>query len=247
MKTIVISLLVLLTIAGRGLAKDQIIVYGDSSEPPKSYIANSGLPAGTIVDVVRFISEHSGLNLKIVLVPWKRAYTNAVNGKGLVMSLSKTLERQKIFDYTEAIFYDDIVLVTHSNRIPKFSTYEDLRGKRLALNLGSSYGEQFDRALKEGGIMAVRSGNRKGWYRMLLRGRVDGVVAAQGLAGVHSILRSDENLWKRRAEFQILDRQIKRDPNYIGVPKSLSTPSLLAQLNSAIAAYWKQARTNNNH
>ena len=75
---------------------------------------------------------------------------------------------------------------------------------------------------------------------MLLTGRVDGIVAAQGAAGVRAILRKDPELWKFRDSFHIFDHPIRLDPNYIGIPKSLSSPALIRRINQAITQYWRE-------
>ena len=239
-------LLITLGLFASSVRADQIMIFGDSSEPPKSFISEQGEPEGLIIEVVRFIAKEAGIKLKIQLLPWNRAYRHAARGDGMIMSLSKTPERKKIFDYTDAIFYDQIVLVTHSNRIPNYTSIKDLKGKTLALNLGSSYGVELDTAIKEGLFQVHRVSNRKSWYRMLLRGRVDGVIAAQGTAGVYSILHKDPKLWERRHEFRIFKRLLKRDPNYIGVPKSLSSPDLIRKLNFAISKYWLKVNKTKN-
>ncbi|MEQ8665818.1 MAG: transporter substrate-binding domain-containing protein [Rhodospirillales bacterium] len=216
-------------------------IFGDDSEPPKSSLSVNGRPEGRIVEVVRFVAKESGIDFNIELYPWARAYKLAADGEGLVMSLSWTAERAEIFDYTDPIFYDDVVVVTHEDRIATFETIDHLRGKTLAMNIGSSYGEAFDLAIEEGLFRVQRVANRVNWYRMLMNGRVDGVVAAQGVTGVDAVLRMDPELWERRNEFRVFAKPLKRDPNYIGIPKSLSSPELLARLNGAIAAYWAQS------
>lgn len=239
MKSVFFAFLLLLPFIQIGHADDQFLIFGDESEPPKSYLTAQGDASGVLVDAVRDIAKRAGVNLKIELYPWNRAYKSASYGLGLIMGLSKTPEREKIFDYTDVMFYDDLFLVTHSNRIPKFTSIHDLSGKTLALNIGSSYGTDFDAAIANGLFHVVRVSNREGWYKMLMSGRVDGVVAAQGIQGVDSILQKDDDLWAHRDEFQIFAQPIKRDPNYIGVPKALSTPDLMQKLNHAISQYWR--------
>lgn len=223
-------------------ADSPLLIFGDSSEPPKSYVDLQGKPAGEIVDVVRFIAKESGLDLEIQLHPWKRAYQNALNGKGLIMSLSKTTEREIVFDYTDVIYFDELVLVTHNDRIKNFSTLEDLKGKTIALNLGASYGDKIDKAIETGLFKTVRINNRESWYQMLLRGRVDGVIASQGRQGVDLVLSQSPKLSKRRHEFKVFDQPLKKDPNYIGIPKSISSPALLDRLNAAITVYWESKK-----
>lgn len=236
----ILGLSVFLCVITAPARAESLTIFGDASEPPKSYLMSDGRAAGQIVDVVRYIAKDSGIDFHIKLLPWKRAYFNAINGKGLIMSLSRTAEREKIFDYTDPIYYDDVVLVTVDDHIHSFNSLDDLRGMNLAMNLGSSYGDAFDSAIRSGLFVVTRVGTRTSWYRMLLHGRVDGVVAAQGAAGVRAVLHEDPELWKLRDRFRIFDHPIRRDPNYIGIPKSLSSPDLIRRINHAIARYWKE-------
>ena len=52
-----------------------------------------------------------GHEFDIKLYPWKRAYKNSLNSKKGIVGLSMTEDRLKLFDYSEVLFYDEVILI----------------------------------------------------------------------------------------------------------------------------------------
>jgi len=59
---------------------DKIIVGGDYSYPPYSFIDKNGKPAGYDVDVIDAIAEITGLNIKYDFANWDTTLTKLKNG-----------------------------------------------------------------------------------------------------------------------------------------------------------------------
>lgn len=103
-----------------------------------------------LVDILRYAGEEMGCEFRIELLPWPRALKSAEMGKGGVAGFSITPERLLLFDYSEAMYHEDILIVVARGREFTFEKHEDLKGKVIGIHRGASYGMEFDKSLKEG-------------------------------------------------------------------------------------------------
>jgi hypothetical protein len=58
-----------------------------------------------------YVDQHVPQKFEYSLYPWKRSYQLALNGKGGIDDLTKNNERLKIFNYSDVMYYDELVLV----------------------------------------------------------------------------------------------------------------------------------------
>ena len=138
----VILLGVLFLLAGVCHAGEKITIFGTDSKPPKTWSEN-GVPKGILVDILNEISNRTGIDFEIELSPWARAFNSATSRDGGIYGFSKTKERVEQFDYTDVMFYDDIILVTLKGKEFPFRSMEDLRGKVVGITRGARYGKEF--------------------------------------------------------------------------------------------------------
>lgn len=86
-----------------------------------------------------------GQAFSIERYPWVRAIKLAETEKKLIFGFSFTTERAKQFRFSEPLYYNNIWLVTRSDRTFPFKTLSDLKGKSVGVLRGSNYGGEFDR------------------------------------------------------------------------------------------------------
>lgn len=92
----------------------------------------------------------TGDQYELKLSPWRRAYELALRGEGGLMGASLTDVRAKVFDFSKAVYDDDIQIVTLKGKTFAFSKLTDLKGKTVDGVNGASYGEEVDKAIAAG-------------------------------------------------------------------------------------------------
>ncbi len=223
---------VLLALGGTAHA-ETLLVYGDDSYPPVIYSAN-GKPTGFLVDILRKVSARTGDTYEVRLFPWKRAYEHARAGHAAVVGVSKTTERLAQFDFSDAIYFDDIQIVVKKGREFPFTQLSDLQGKTVGGVLGASYGDVVDAAIKDGLFKVDQDTGQKGRLHKVLLDRVDAAFIGNGTEGFDMVVRSDPELQARRAELVVLGTPLTRDPLHLAAAKSMGKKALIERFNIAL-------------
>lgn len=212
----------------------EVEVVGNDYSVPKIY-SDQGEPRGILVDILRHLdAELAQDSMNLRLYPWARAYKLAESGQVAIVGLSMTKERLAIFDYSEPLFYDEVVMVVRRGREFEFTGLEALTGKRLGIGSGGTFGDDFERARRSGVFMVDEDNGPTIRLKKLLTGRIDVALINPGRAGVLAALKRDPALIGREDDFAILERPLKRDANYLGVPKSLKLGDFLERFNQAV-------------
>ena len=149
------------------------------------------------------------------------------------MGLSMTKERLKIFDYSDVMYYNDVLLVVKKGNEFDYKTVKDLKGKTLGAQRGGKYGDDFEEGRKgifqlsedDGGVQRLKK---------LLAGRIDVALISPGLMGLEKTINADPALKAHRDEFVALPVPFKRDPNYLGIPKSLNMTAFIKKFNAVL-------------
>lgn len=212
---------------------EQLVVFGDDAYRPVVYLQD-GKPQGELTLILRRASEITGDTYELQLMPWKRAYELAARGEGGVIGVSLTQERARTFDYSQAMYDDDIQIVTLKGKTFNFSTLDDLKGKVIGGVNGASYGEAVDQAIAERKFAVERDVSQSGRLRKLLAGRLDAAFIGNGQAGFEAVLASDPELASRRKDFVILPRPLARDPLHLAFAKSMNRQEALARFDAAL-------------
>ncbi|MFZ6642008.1 substrate-binding periplasmic protein [Undibacterium sp. TC4M20W] len=126
-----------------------------------------------VVELLRYLEQHTRLKFEVRRYPWKRAVENAAMGEGLIFGMSKTRERLRSFKFSAPIFSDQAVLVTLCNARFAFNSINDLKGKTIGIVRGTSYGEEFDRLSNDLFKVEDDTGNNLGRFRKLSMRRMD--------------------------------------------------------------------------
>jgi polar amino acid transport system substrate-binding protein len=227
-----LALLTALLLSPTAFAADPIVIFGNDCTPPESWI-DRGRPKGVLVDILQEIEARTGLSFDIRLMPWKRAYMNALDGRGGIFGLSKNMERLSLFDFSEVMYVNEMRLVVLKGREFAYRTPEDLKGMTLGVTRGASYGDEYDQAKGRLFIPSEDSGPISR-LRMLLAGRIDAALIGPGPASVRFAISQDSMLQENRDQFVILDTPFVQDDNHIGFAKSLERRDVMDKINRAL-------------
>jgi polar amino acid transport system substrate-binding protein len=216
---------------------EEIIIRGNFDKPPKIY-QESGKAEGILIDIMKYIDQNMSQSFKYKLSPWKRAYENAKNGEGGVIGLSKNTDRLKIIDYSEVMFYDEVVLVVKKGNEFSFNSINDLKGKVVGYQYGASYGDEFEKG-KNTIFIAEEDKSGKNRLLKLLVNRIDVAFLSPGKAGVNSVINQNKELLEKKNEFVILSEPFKVDPNYLGFAKTMNMQGFLKEFNKVLQKGWQ--------
>lgn len=207
-----------------------IDVFGSDYSVPKAYVQN-GESKGILVDILKYVDDRLPNHQFVVkLAPWSRAYKSAVDGEGGIVGISKTAERELLFDYSESLYTDNVMIVVLAGKAFDFKGITDLNG----IGRRGSYGDAFDNAHKAGLFRLEENSGPDSRLRKLLAGRMDGGLFNGGAAGFLQVLQQDRELYAQRDKFEVLPVPLKSDPNYLAFSKNLRQQDLLSEVNKIL-------------
>lgn len=193
------------------------IVVADSLEfvfsdfPPFEYIEED-VATGMNIEILVEACRRLNVKPKFRQLPWKRALRNVKFGDAdAIFSLFKTRERMKYYNYPdEHMNAVNMILITNSDNKISVKDLKDLRGKRVGVYLGSSYGEEFDNS---DWITKDWISNNESLLRKQAAGRTDVSVVDERVAKYWSKKLDLED------EFRILKYVVTTNPTYVAFSK----------------------------
>lgn len=227
MKKKIWLILIFLTITN--IYGEEILITGNAYRAPKIWLED-GQAKGILVDILHHIGKKVGVDFEIKLYVWKRAYYLAETGESGIVGISMTTERLKIFDYSDPIYYDEVVLVVKRGNEFKFDKFEDLKYKRISVVSGGSFGYEYEEAKKY--FIIVDHHDNMSRLRKLLSGRVDAAIFSPGEASLNMEIKNAGNL--SRDQFSILEKPLTFDPNYLAFSKELNKAEFIKKFNHAL-------------
>ncbi|MBB5019029.1 ABC-type amino acid transport substrate-binding protein [Chitinivorax tropicus] len=184
--------------------------------------------------MVAYIEQQTGLRFEIKCYPWSRTVALGTAGKGAILGLSKTEERDLIFEFSEPLYGVDTILVTKRGQEFPFESLSDLKGIRIGMQAGFKLNDTFEAAKRSYLDIDEDAGNTTSRVKKLLAGRVDAILIGGGQEGLFQVLRNDAILAARSKEFVALPRPLARNEFYLAFPKSMEIGEALHHINAAI-------------
>ncbi len=129
---------------------------------------------GLGADIARKVVHRLGHNLKIEMYPFKRALNMIERGEAdVLIGPYKSAEREKFMYYNKYAFYQDpmVFYVKADNSFKWACEFSSLKGKRIGLTRGWSYGTKFDQYKKN--LRADTVNTVKANFQKLLVDRID--------------------------------------------------------------------------
>jgi polar amino acid transport system substrate-binding protein len=208
---------------------EEVVIYGNHKKRPKAFLEN-GKASGILIGIMKYVDQKIPQSFKYSLYPWKRSYMSALKAKGGIIGISKNSERLKIFDYSDVMYYDDLLLITLKGKEFNYKSIQDLKGKTLGVQRGSSYGDAFEKA--KGSVFKLSlDGGGVPRLKKLLMGRTDAVILGPGIVGFNAIIKQDLYLMKNKDKFAILPVPYRRDPNFLAFSKKLNNTAFIIEFN----------------
>ena len=205
-------------------------VFGAHDGFPK-YFEEDGEAKGIVVDISKHCLNQMQVPYQIQLLPWKRAYTMAERSEGGVIGLSISDERLALFDFSEPIFTEHIVLVVQKGREFAYQNITDLKDKLIGATIGTSYGTAYDEAVANGTLTIVGFNDTRSGLGMLQRGRIDAILVGSSV-DISRLAQSWPGL--QADAFTTLPVPFKSDSKHMGIAKTLKMGWFLEQFNQCL-------------
>ena len=228
-------LLIILSPFSFQVSAEELPVVGGYKSPPKYWVDTNQQPRGVQVEILKEVGNRTGIEFSFHLSAWKRAIVESESGRGAILGFSKSVEREKIWLYSEPIYFDEVIFVARKNEEFTFTGLENLNGRKVAIKRGASYGDDFENAQAAGHFEAVYATDRVGQFRHLLSGQADLVLISPGIVSVEAAIAELPWLQENRDKLVVISPPYKLDPNYLGIPKEMRKEHLLPVINKALA------------
>lgn len=142
--------------------------------PPVSWIGNGQL-TGLAPAITKKIFTELGYNIQLITdYNWKRCLLEVQLGNAdIVVAAYKIPSRKTFLNFTESpLIADPIALFINRQTPIKVQQMSDLKGKRVGLLLGDSFGEKFDHFLQNSNDIEYVSRNSQNFAKLALK-RID--------------------------------------------------------------------------
>lgn len=233
-KSALATMLLALALPIAALAAETVTIGVDSENPP-FMSSKDGKAVGLYPAILTAAFAAMGDTAQIEAKPWKRCIADTDAGTAGTGGIYKNDERLKKYDFSEQIFVEKMAVYFNKSHPVSFSSVTDLMGKRVGVVRGWSYGDDFDKAAKEGKITTEEVTSDAQNFQKLAAGRVDVVLAIEE-AG-NSQLKAGKMTGLERAPAYLF-----QNPTYLAFNKSSKKTELLAKFNKAIADMKKSAK-----
>ncbi|WDP92733.1 MAG: amino acid ABC transporter substrate-binding protein [Desulfobacter sp.] len=210
------------------LGKEKIVVSVDQGNPPFMYQENNAA-AGIYPELIAAVFKRMGGRVAVKAYPWKRALKMCRDGLSGVGGIYKTRERLKIFDYSDLLYTENVLIYVRKDHPFRFNTLSDLKGKTIGVLQGWSYGDAFDRFRKEGNVMIRAGVNDHVTFKRLLNGNISCLFSIK-LTGELIIRQTGI-----QDQVVALPKPVAVNGTYLVFAKKARRKALLEKFNAALA------------
>lgn len=188
---------------------------------------------GIAVELFQELGERLDVTFQLMLLPWKRCLLWAETGDyDGIMLLTRNSDRATYLSFTDPVHKDRNLVWHRSDREfeQSFKSFEEFRGFRIGITAGFNYGEEFNRAVKELGLVVEEAPNILSNLRRLDLGRIDVFLVNKPAAEFAMVEFPDlrDRLSYAQGPFDAL-------PFFIGLSKASPIEGELARFNQAIS------------
>ena len=210
----------------------KIVVAVDESYYPYMYSAENNAK-GLYVQQIATIFSRLQIEVEFKALAWKRALQKGDKGAAAVGGIYKNTDREQVFDFSQPIFEENLVVFVRKGSAFPFNTLSDLKDHKVGLVYGWSYGSSIDKARKEDIFAVEESNNNAVNFKKLIRGRVDCIIVDR-LAG--AVLIEEMQLANK---IEMLSVPASINQTYLVFSKSYNQKKLMNRFNNALASMQK--------
>lgn len=146
------------------------LIGTDTTFSPFVYEEN-GQMVGIDMEILEAVAEDQGFDYELQVLGFNAAVlaleTNQVDG--VIAGMSITDERKKKFDFSDPYFDSGVVMAVQANNTD-INSYEDLKGKRVAIKTGTEGATFAESIAKEYGFEVVHFDESANMYQDVLSG-----------------------------------------------------------------------------
>lgn len=215
-------------------AADPTVICVDAENPPFMSAAG-GKAVGLYPAILTDAFQSAGLQVKIEGKPWKRCIADMDVGQVGVGGIYKNEERLKKYDFSDQIFVERMAVFVDKTRKFDFNGVTSLLGKRVGVMRGWSYGDEFDKAVKEAKISVEEVNSDDQNFKKLTAGRLDAVLALDE-AGATLLKGGSYGNVERSAKY------LFENPTFLAFNKSSKQSEVLAKFSKAIEEMKKNGK-----
>jgi polar amino acid transport system substrate-binding protein len=210
---------------GLGLANAQaLLVDVDDANPPFMF-AREGRAVGVYPALMAAVFKEMKADVSIVPKPWRRTLSELDAGIAGVGGIYKNSERLKRYDYSEPMFVERVSVYSLRADTARYAGVSTLKGKRVGVIRGWSYGDDFDEARRAGTMVVEEVNSDAQNFAKLAAGRLDVVLAIVEAAEPH--LRTYRAVQ--------LAGSLAENPTYLAFNKSAGRQAFIEQFNAALS------------
>lgn len=221
---IILFLMVLLPVWP--LQADDLRINFDEAHPPYMY-SQDGRAAGLYPVLIRTAFAHMGIAVTCEPKPWARAINELDGTTAGIGGIYKNSERLKKYDYSEPLLVETITIYFHGAHPFSYTRLEDLKGKRIGVMRGWSYGDDFDNVRDAGWFKVEGVSTDEQNFQKLMYGRIDIALA---------IRESVSHLLGTYRDIRAADVPLIQPSAFLAFPKPAHRATLLKQFDQALKA-----------
>ncbi|RED52371.1 substrate-binding periplasmic protein [Aestuariispira insulae] len=156
-----------LSVGGPAAAQIRLVT---ENYPPFNYQDENGEVTGVSTEIVRELMKRAGIEYSLTVLPWKRAYLQALSELDTcVYSTAETEEREKLFHWVGPIIENDWVLFAKKGRFDKQMTLDQAK----AFRIGGYPGDAITQFLLSEGVDVEVTGKDESNLKKLMVDRID--------------------------------------------------------------------------
>ncbi len=168
---------------GAAQAEASLVINTEEAAPRN--FTKDGKIVGSSTDVLQLILEKSGVKAEIRMLPWQRAYGEALEqANTCVYSTSLTDERKPLFKWVTPLGVNQWTLLTTKERDLKVTSLEEAKKYKIGTYQGDAKEAFF---LKQGGFTIDSIANNDLNEKKLVSGRID--LWAENVATVNAMIK----------------------------------------------------------
>jgi polar amino acid transport system substrate-binding protein len=210
--------------AAAAQAQPAVLVNVDESNPPFMF-ASDGRARGVYPGLMAAAFDQMNVVVAIQPKPWLRVLAEIDAGTAGVGGIYKNSERLKRFDFSDALFVERVNIYSQRRDDARYASLADLKGKRVGVIRGWSYGDAFDSARRSGAMRVDDVGSDTQNFAKLEAGRLDVVLA---------IAEAAEPQLTKHPAVRLAGTLIE-NPTYLAFNKSAGMLPFIERFNLALA------------
>lgn len=200
----------------------------DSLNPPFMFEDARGKPRGVYPVLLEAIFQQLGQPLELLPLPWVRALGGLERAEHGVGGLYANAERLAKYDYGKPLMVETVRLYVRRGGLRQYGGLQDLKGLRVGVLRGWSYGDEFDEARRSGLFHVEVVSTDKQNFGKLERDFLDAVLAVEQTGD--AVMAQGEF-----PSVRMVVNPVTENPAYLAFHKSARQQALLARVDAVVA------------